>query len=108
MPNKPAVLRVIVLDHHKTAFDMLTATAPQYPNLDLQLDMNRSGATIALDHFRPEVLVLTMMLCQQLSLLHSMKYCACVTSYRLASTVQQSTLQRLALQQTSLLLKVVL
>lgn len=49
----PAVLRVIVLDHHKTAFEMLMPT--KCANLDLQLDMNRSGATIALDYFTPQV-----------------------------------------------------
>ena len=55
VPNKHAVLRVIVLDHHKTAIDMLAASESQYPTLDLQLDINRSGATIARDYFKPEV-----------------------------------------------------
>lgn len=50
-----AMLRVIVLDHHKTAVDMLSLSQSQHPNLDLQLDMNRSGATIALDYFKPQV-----------------------------------------------------
>ena len=47
--------RVIVLDHHKTAQDMLNTTESQHPNLDVQIDMSRSGATIALDYFQPEV-----------------------------------------------------
>lgn len=47
--------RVIVLDHHKTAQDMLNTTESQHPNLDAQIDMSRSGATIALDYFRPAV-----------------------------------------------------
>lgn len=52
---EPAVLRVIVLDHHKTAIEMLTPSEAHCPNLDLQLDINRSGATIALDYFKPQV-----------------------------------------------------
>lgn len=47
--------RVIVLDHHKTAQDMLNTTESQHPNLDAQIDMSRSGATIALDYFQPAV-----------------------------------------------------
>lgn len=47
--------RVIVLDHHKTALEMLNTTESQHPNLDARLDMSRSGATIALDYFKPEV-----------------------------------------------------
>lgn len=48
--------RVVVLDHHKTALEMLNTTESQHPNLDAQIDMSRSGATIALDYFKPEVL----------------------------------------------------
>lgn len=47
--------RVILLDHHKTAFEMFDAPDSQHPNLDVQLDINRSGATIALDYFKPQV-----------------------------------------------------
>ena len=46
--------RVIVLDHHKTAVDMLGSAEAQHPNLLLELDMSRSGATIALDWFQPK------------------------------------------------------
>jgi len=49
------VVRVILLDHHKTAFGMFEAPESQHPNLDVQLDMNRSGATIALRYFQPQV-----------------------------------------------------
>ena len=49
------VFRVILLDHHKTAFEMFEASESLHPNLDVQLDMNRSGATIALDYFKPQV-----------------------------------------------------
>jgi oligoribonuclease NrnB/cAMP/cGMP phosphodiesterase (DHH superfamily) len=49
------VFRVIILDHHKTAFGMFEAPESQHPNLDVQLDMNRSGATIALGYFQPQV-----------------------------------------------------
>lgn len=47
--------RVILLDHHKTAFGMFEAPESQHPNLDVQLDMSRSGATISLGYFRPQV-----------------------------------------------------
>ncbi len=49
--------RVVVLDHHKTAMESLNTTESQHPNLDAQIDMSRSGATIALDYFKPEVLI---------------------------------------------------
>lgn len=45
-----------MLDHHKTALEMLNTTESQHPNLDAQIDMSRSGATIALDYFKPQVL----------------------------------------------------
>ena len=44
-----------MLDHHKTAQDVLNTTESQHPNLDAQIDMSRSGATIALDYFHPAV-----------------------------------------------------
>lgn len=48
------VARCVVLDHHKTAAEALAAAAPLPPNLDAShLDMNRSGAMIALDYFKP-------------------------------------------------------
>ena len=43
--------RVTVLDHHKTAAENLAGAAA--PNLEITLDMERSGATIARDHFAP-------------------------------------------------------
>lgn len=49
------MFRVILLDHHKTAFEMFDAPDSQHPNLDVQLDINKSGATIALDYFKPQV-----------------------------------------------------
>ncbi len=49
------VFRVVLLDHHKTAFGMFEAPESQHPNLDVHLDMNRSGATIALSYFQPQV-----------------------------------------------------
>ena len=49
------VFRVILLDHHKTALEMFEAPGSQHPNLELHLDMSRSGATIALDYFKPNV-----------------------------------------------------
>ncbi|KAL3157489.1 hypothetical protein ABBQ32_011953 [Trebouxia sp. C0010 RCD-2024] len=53
--------RVVVLDHHKTALELLNTTESQHPNLDAQIDMSRSGATIALDYFKPEVLICSIM-----------------------------------------------
>ena len=43
--------RVTVLDHHKTAAENLAGAAA--PNLEVTLDMERSGAIIARDHFAP-------------------------------------------------------
>lgn len=46
--------KCIVLDHHKTAAEHLTG--PDIilpPNLEVHLDMERSGAIIALDYFKP-------------------------------------------------------
>ena len=48
--------RVVVLDHHKTAMEDLMgpeALAARPPNLDVTFDMNRCGASIARDYFRP-------------------------------------------------------
>eukprot|EP00877_Chromochloris_zofingiensis_P003310 jgi/Chrzof1/12980/Cz07g15050.t1 len=44
---------VVVLDHHKTSAEQLADTSTHPPNLHVLLDMNRSGATIALDFFKP-------------------------------------------------------
>ena len=47
--------KCIVLDHHKTAAEHLTGPDVDLPsNLEVHLDMERSGATIALDYFKPE------------------------------------------------------
>lgn len=49
--------RCIVLDHHKTSAEDLTgraAAAVAPPNLEVHFDMQRSGATIALDYFQPQ------------------------------------------------------
>lgn len=45
--------RCVVLDHHKTARDALPSEADWPPTLEATLDMNRSGAGIARDHFDP-------------------------------------------------------
>ena len=45
--------RVIVLDHHKTAAEHLGPSTGAHPNLEVNLDMGRSGATIARDYFSP-------------------------------------------------------
>lgn len=43
--------RVVVLDHHKTALETLPPNGTGPPNLQIVLDMKRSGATIAYDYF---------------------------------------------------------
>jgi oligoribonuclease NrnB/cAMP/cGMP phosphodiesterase (DHH superfamily) len=50
------VAKCIILDHHKTAAEHLTgpAAAPLPANLHVVFDMNRSGAMLALDYFKPE------------------------------------------------------
>ena len=42
-----------MLDHHKTAATHLGAGTEAVPNLEVTLDMGRSGATIARDYFAP-------------------------------------------------------
>lgn len=50
------VPRVIVLDHHKTAFDRLGNETSLGENVVKVIDMERSGATIAFDYFRDKLL----------------------------------------------------
>jgi hypothetical protein len=55
------VRRVIVLDHHKTAFEMFQRPAVgnvsfDIDNCEVNLDMDRSGATMALDYWKPTTL----------------------------------------------------
>ena len=47
--------RVVIVDHHKTAADALGDAACLPDNLEVHLDMNHSGAMLALQHFQPEV-----------------------------------------------------
>ena len=44
--------RVVVLDHHKTAQETLVGRSDLPSNLEVTIDMKRSGATIARDHFQ--------------------------------------------------------
>lgn len=46
--------RTVVLDHHKTAAAHLPRDH-SFPRLEVNLDMNRSGATIAYDYFKPPI-----------------------------------------------------
>ena len=47
-----AAARVVLLDHHKTAAeDVAALRAALPPNLEVHFDMERSGATLARDHF---------------------------------------------------------
>ncbi|KAL1357018.1 hypothetical protein HN51_009021 [Arachis hypogaea] len=50
------VQRVIVLDHHKTALEMLGSENLGAKNVDKVIDMERSGATIALDYFKEKLM----------------------------------------------------
>ena len=43
--------QVVVLDHHKTAQETLVGRDSLPENLSVHIDMERSGATIARDHF---------------------------------------------------------
>ncbi len=48
--------RVVVLDHHKTSAAELTDPSTlSIQNLEVHFDMERSGATVTLDYFQPEV-----------------------------------------------------
>ncbi|XP_057804170.1 uncharacterized protein LOC131019601 isoform X2 [Salvia miltiorrhiza] len=49
--------RVVVLDHHKTALEMLgSGTSSTNGNVTTVIDMDRSGATIAYDYFKEKLL----------------------------------------------------
>ncbi|KAL5142772.1 hypothetical protein HKD37_09G025892 [Glycine soja] len=50
------VPRVIVLDHHKSALEMLGNEASLGENVVKVIDMERSGATIAFDYFKDKIL----------------------------------------------------
>ena len=54
-----ACARCVVLDHHKTAAEELqgpgAAAAGLPPNLEVHIDMARSGATMARDYFQPRL-----------------------------------------------------
>ena len=47
--------RVTLLDHHKTAFEEMESHVDTPKNLEVNLDMHLSGATIALQYFKPQV-----------------------------------------------------
>ena len=47
--------RVTLLDHHKTAFEEMEGKTDPPKNLEVNLDMHLSGATIALKYFKPKV-----------------------------------------------------
>ncbi|KAL6559315.1 hypothetical protein OROGR_004432 [Orobanche gracilis] len=44
--------RVVILDHHKTALEMLGSSMSTSGNVTKVIDMERSGATIAYDYFK--------------------------------------------------------
>lgn len=48
-----ADVKVVILDHHKTAEVDLTDWPDQPENLEIHFDMERSGAKMAWDYFRP-------------------------------------------------------
>ncbi|CAK9164363.1 unnamed protein product [Ilex paraguariensis] len=52
----PKVERVILLDHHKTALEMLRDEASVGGNVIKVIDMQRSGATIAYNYFKEKLL----------------------------------------------------
>ncbi|XP_024989456.1 uncharacterized protein LOC112524061 [Cynara cardunculus var. scolymus] len=52
----PKVDRVILLDHHKTALEMLVDGEFADENVTTVIDMGRSGATIAYDFFKEKIL----------------------------------------------------
>eukprot|EP00884_Botryococcus_braunii_P018835 jgi/Botrbrau1/5635/Bobra.55_1s0024.1 len=50
-----AARRVVLLDHHKTAAEQLPPEPERPSNLEVELDLSRSGASIARDYFRPQM-----------------------------------------------------
>ncbi|KAL9155464.1 hypothetical protein ABFS82_09G005100 [Erythranthe guttata] len=51
----PKVRKVVVLDHHKTALEMLGSGISTSGNVTKVIDMERSGATIAFDYFKEKL-----------------------------------------------------
>src|SRR6185437_7195305 len=47
------VNKVVLLDHHKTAIEYVDQWKPLPSNVEVVMDLERSGATIALDYFQP-------------------------------------------------------
>ena len=50
------IYRVVVLDHHKTALELLGSGTSTNGNVTKVIDMDRSGATIAYDYFKEKLL----------------------------------------------------
>ncbi|XP_010247710.1 PREDICTED: uncharacterized protein LOC104590602 isoform X2 [Nelumbo nucifera] len=50
------VERIVILDHHKTALEMLNGNTSVGKNVIKVIDMERSGATIAYDYFKKNLL----------------------------------------------------
>ena len=58
--------KVVVLDHHKTAQESLQGRSNLPDNMDINIDMHRSGATLARDYFGSiRVRLLHCQQCQQ-------------------------------------------
>ncbi|KAH0688554.1 hypothetical protein KY284_019107 [Solanum tuberosum] len=53
---KSKVERVVVLDHHKTAKELLGGGTSVTENVSKVIDMDRSGATIAYDYFKEKLI----------------------------------------------------
>lgn len=49
---------MVILDHHKTALEMLGGENPVGENVCRVIDMQRSGATIAYDYFKEKLAAL--------------------------------------------------
>ena len=49
------ICRVTLLDHHKTAIEEIESHLDHPKNLEVNLDIHLSGATIALQYFKPQV-----------------------------------------------------
>lgn len=51
-----SIISVVVLDHHKTAKELLGGGTSETENVSKVIDMDRSGATISYDYFKEKLI----------------------------------------------------
>lgn len=55
LSNYSCVNKIVVIDHHKTAEQELKGLENELDNIEINFDMNKSGATLAFDYFNSDL-----------------------------------------------------